>query len=66
MSVFKNLVRFTDGAQAYYGDLIEVKGSNYTIRKLEGSDFTNLKKTDEIVNVDSVLIWPLLRSKENS
>lgn len=65
MSVFKNLVRFTDGAQTYYGDLIEVNGTNYTIRMLEGSDFTDLRETDEIFNVNSVLMT-LSRNKENS
>ena len=54
MSAFKRLVLFTAGAQTNYGDLISATENKYTVRKLEGSPFTSLKATEEIVNVDKV------------
>lgn len=54
MAAFKRLVRFTTGAQTYYGDLVNAAESKYTVRKLEGSPFTSLRATEEIVNVEKV------------
>lgn len=54
MAAFKRLVRFTAGAQTHYGDLISAAESKYTVRKLEGSPFTSLRATDEVVNVEQV------------
>lgn len=54
MAAFKRLVRFTTGAQTHYGDLVSAAENKYTIRRLEGSPFTSLKATEEIVNVEKV------------
>jgi hypothetical protein len=54
MAAFKRLVRFTTGAQTHYGDLVSAAGNKYTVRKLEGSPFTSLRATEEIVNVEKV------------
>ena len=54
MASFKRLVRFAQGAQVYYGDLIESVDSQYTVKILLGSPFEVLKPTDEIVKTDKV------------
>ncbi|KAJ5454774.1 fumarylacetoacetate hydrolase family protein [Penicillium daleae] len=54
MAAFKRLVRFTTGAQTHYGDLVSAAENKYTIRRLEGSPFTSLKATEEIVNVEKL------------
>lgn len=54
MAAFTRLVRFTAGAQTHYGDLIKAAENKYTIRRLEGSPFTSLRATEEIVNVEKV------------
>ncbi|KAJ5918026.1 hypothetical protein N7454_010401 [Penicillium verhagenii] len=55
MATFKKLVRFANGTQTYYGDLIEATGNKYTVRKLDGNPFTSLQPTGEIHEVDSLL-----------
>jgi chorismate synthase len=54
MAAFKSLVRFTAGTQTHYGDLVSAAGNKYTVRKLEGSPFTSLRATEEIVIVEKV------------
>lgn len=54
MAGFKRLVRFTTGAQTHYGDLVSVADNKYSVRRLEGSPFSDLKATEEIHNVESV------------
>ncbi|CAM1509219.1 Fc.00g029580.m01.CDS01 [Cosmosporella sp. VM-42] len=55
MASFKRLVRFAQGAQVYYGDLIDTADGQYTVKKLLGSPFEALKQTDEIVKTDKLL-----------
>ncbi|KAJ5814579.1 hypothetical protein N7474_006356 [Penicillium riverlandense] len=52
MATFKNLVRFSTGSQAHYGDLVAVADNKYTVRKLKGTPFTALEQTEEIIQVD--------------
>ncbi|KAJ5125207.1 hypothetical protein N7448_004532 [Penicillium atrosanguineum] len=54
MAAFKKLVRFNSGAQIHYGDLVSVSDNKYTVRKLEGSPFGNLRATEEIHHVESL------------
>lgn len=54
MASFKSLVRFAQGAQVYYGDLINSDNGKYTVKKLLGSPFEALKPTDEVVETDEV------------
>ena len=54
MSSFKRLVRFASNNQTYYGDLIDTDGGKYTVKKLSGSPFDELKSTEDIVVIDTV------------
>ncbi|KAJ6014855.1 hypothetical protein N7540_009446 [Penicillium herquei] len=55
MAAFKKLVRFFDGARVHYGDLLGVAENIYTVRRLEGNDFSQLKATEEIHDVTTLL-----------
>ena len=54
MAAFRKLVRFTSNNQAFYGDLIDEAGGKYTIRKLIGDVFGDLKRTEEVFTVENV------------
>lgn len=55
MTAFKRLVRFASPRSGiYYGDLLAVSENQYTVRRLEGNPFANLKATEETLKVDSV------------
>lgn len=51
---FKRLVRFAIGDTVSFGDLLNVTGGLYKIRRLSGDPFTKLLPTDEVVEVDKV------------
>lgn len=52
--VFKKLVRFVSGNEACYGDLLNITGDTYTVMRLIGSPFGELKATGDIVQVKKV------------
>lgn len=52
---FKRLVRFAIGDTVSFGDLLNVTGGLYKIRRLSGDPFTKLLPTDEVVEVDKVV-----------
>jgi 2-keto-4-pentenoate hydratase/2-oxohepta-3-ene-1,7-dioic acid hydratase in catechol pathway len=52
---FKRLVRFAIGDTVSFGDLINVTGGLYKVRRLSGDPFTKLLLTDEVVEVDKLL-----------
>lgn len=51
---FKRLVRFVEGGQPVYGDLIKSDGDNHTVKKLTGSPFGILQETDVIIQTNKV------------
>jgi hypothetical protein len=51
---FKRLVRFAIGDHVSFGDLLNVNGGTYKVRRLTGDPFTNLLPTEDIVQVDKV------------
>ncbi|KAJ9289744.1 hypothetical protein DTO021C3_2815 [Paecilomyces variotii] len=53
--VFKKLVRFVSGNEACYGDLLNITGDTYTVMRLIGSPFGELKATGDIVQVKKLL-----------
>lgn len=60
MAVFKHLVRFAQGGETHYGDLIESASGSYKIKKLKGSPFEKLEVTDEVVTTDTVSHIPFM------
>ncbi|PVH69711.1 fumarylacetoacetate hydrolase family protein [Cadophora sp. DSE1049] len=55
MAAFNRLVRFAQGDQTYYGDLIGDDDGVYTIKKLLGSSFDSLELTGHIVKTEKLL-----------
>jgi hypothetical protein len=51
---FTRLVRFVEGGEAVYGDLINSDGDTYTVRKLSGSPFETLQDTAVVVQTKQV------------
>lgn len=54
MAAFTRLVRFASGNRVYYGDLIDTVEGKYTVQKLSGDLFSELKPTEETVVTDKV------------
>lgn len=54
MQAFTRLVRFAEGGQTVYGDLLGCIEDVYTVRKLRGSPFDYLEATNEIIKTDRV------------
>lgn len=56
MATFQRLVRFSQGTQKYYGELLDSQDGSYTIKKLLGSPFAELTSTEEIVTSATVSV----------
>ena len=60
MAQFKRLVRFAEGNQKHYGELLETTNNGYKVHRLTGSPFEALKTTDDVVEtnkVRSLAVW---------
>ena len=53
MASFSRLVRYADGGQTFYGDLIRTENGQYSVKKFLGDVFS-LQPTDDIVKVKEV------------
>ncbi|KAK5702376.1 hypothetical protein LTR17_022373 [Elasticomyces elasticus] len=59
---FKHLVRFRQGNDVFYGDLLETGGDEFSVTKLLGDPFDALQETDEILKTKEVRIVITLRN----
>lgn len=51
---FRNLVRFEQTGQAFYGDLLKKEKQDFVVKRLDGNIEDGFKATDEIVRVAQV------------
>lgn len=58
MTSFKQLVRFLQDGNAYYGDLVDSSIGKFTVQCLDGDPFEMLVPTGEYYTVDRVCQAP--------